>query len=114
MRHRGSAQRSLPVAPDAHDESVDQDFLHRFSTEISVHEKTKICFRNQQVTERESLSILLSISEPSGRPQENVACLNRGRFTQISADDSDDEFPATGIINRRRGNYARFASRDER
>lgn len=53
MRHSGGIERPLQIAPDAHNESVDKNFLHRFSTEISFHEATKICIRNQQVIERE-------------------------------------------------------------
>lgn len=56
MRHRGGAQRTFQITPNAHHEPVDQNFLHRFSTEIPLHETTKIRLANQQVTERRALA----------------------------------------------------------
>lgn len=79
MRHGGRAQCPLPITADAHDEPVDQDFLHRFSTKISVHEKTKICIRNQQVIEREALFHFIVYRESPGSAAGE--CLNCRVYT---------------------------------
>lgn len=49
MCHGAGAERAFPIATNSYHGTVDQMLLHRISTQVSLHETTKICFRNQQV-----------------------------------------------------------------
>lgn len=76
MRHRGGAERSLSITPNAHNEPLDKDFLHRFSSQIPLHEATKICLRNQQVIGREALFPIVSRQLLFTRPKIEMSKLS--------------------------------------
>lgn len=90
MRYRGSVERPLSITPNSHDEPLDKDFLHRFSSEIPLHEATKICLRNQQVIGREALFPLLAAS--CSLLDRRLKCLNCQVYTAKKLDNYDDEF----------------------